>query len=91
MAKHALDILRLGMQIFQLVPIFLLGQRGNLILGERVQGATFPKEHQIILQCQFAHVFQRVAVFEKFARHSDRIDERILEKLVIRLSRQVLV
>ena len=91
MAEHALDILRLGMQVLQLVSILLLGQRGDLILGERVNGAAFLIEHQVVLQRQFTDVIQRVTSFEKFAGHSDRIEGGILEKLEIRLTRQVLV
>jgi hypothetical protein len=43
------------------------------------------------LQRQFPHVGQRIAFFKNFAGHFDRVDERILEKLVARLARQVLV
>ena len=90
MAEHALDVLRLGMQVLQLVSKLLLGQRGDLILGKRVNGAAFLVEHQVVLQRQFTDVIQWVVSFEKFAGHSDRTEIRILEKLEIRLTCQVL-
>src|ERR1700730_5084883 len=91
MAEHALDVLRLRMQVLQLITILLLRQRRDLILGERVQRAAFSKEHKVVLQRQFAHVFQRVISFKKFAGYFDRVDEWILEELEIRLTGQVLV
>lgn len=91
MSDHSLDFFRPGMQVFQLVSKLLLWQRGDLILRERIQGAAFPEEDQVVLQRQFTHVFQRIASFEKFAGHSNRIDERILEKLKTRLTGQVLI
>ena len=91
MAEHALDVFRARVQVLQFVSILLLRQRSDLVLRERVQGAAFPEEHQVVLQRQLAHVFQRVVSFEKFAGHFDRIEQRILKILVIRLARQVLV
>src|SRR5271165_2060267 len=90
MAEHTLDVLRPGMQVLQLVSKLLLGQRGDLILGKRVNGAAFLVEHQVVLQRQFTDAIQWVLSFEKFAGHSDRTEIRILEKLEIRLTRQVL-
>ncbi len=90
MPKHALDVLRLRMQVLQLVSILLLGQRGDLILRKRVDGAAFLVEHKVVLQGQCTDVIQRVTSFEKFAGHSDRTEIRILEKLEFRLTRQVL-
>src|ERR1700680_2192374 len=91
MAEHALDVLRMRMEVLQLVPKLLLGQRGDLILRQRVQSAAFLKEHQVVLQRQFTNVIKRVTSFEKFAGYFDRIEEWILKKLVARLTRQVLV
>src|SRR5271165_7519704 len=90
MAEHALDVLRPGMKVLQLVSKLLLGQRGDLILRKRVNGAAFLVEHQVVLQRQFTDVIQWVASFEKFAGHSDRTEIRILKKLEIRLTCQVL-
>ena len=81
MAEHALDVLRPWMQVLQLVAKLLLGQRGDLILGERVHRAALLEEHEVVLQRQFTHVVQRVAFLEKFAGHFDRIEVGILKKL----------